>query len=140
MCVIYQFELGCSVDIEWRGHGNSNQPYVDVINNPVLADVYKKHAESFGVKYLPRALEKNLAAGSTDMGNISHAVPSIHPVYSIATTAGNHTHEFTAATGSEIAQPPTLRAAKCMAMTTLEVLCNPELLERVKSSHNEHKR
>lgn len=109
---------------------------MDVLNNPVLGDLYQKHAESFGVQFPPRAVQQNLPTGSTDMGNVSHVVPSIHPMYSIKTEGGNHTHEFASATGAEMAQTPTLMAAKAMAMTAIDVLCNPELLEQMKSKHN----
>ena len=37
--------------------------------------------------------------GSTDMGNVSYEVPSIHPLYYIGTDAVNHTNEFAAAAG-----------------------------------------
>ena len=103
--------------------------------NPVLGDLYQKHAEFFGVQFPPRAVQQSLPTGSTDMGNVSHAVPSIHPMYSIKTEGGNHTNEFTNATGAEIAQPPTLIAAKAMAMTAIDILCNPELLKQIKNKH-----
>ncbi|CAB4034490.1 Hypothetical predicted protein [Paramuricea clavata] len=130
---------GCSVDIKWCGHGKDHQPYIDVLNNPVLGDLYRKHAESLGIQFLPRVIEASLPTASTDMGNVSHVVPSIHPLYSITTKAGNHTHEFTKATGDEIAQSPTLIAAKSMAMTAVDILCNPEMLEQMKNKHNEGK-
>ena len=50
--IFFKIYLGCSVEIEWRGHGKRNQPYSDVINNQVLGDLYKKHAQSFGVTFL----------------------------------------------------------------------------------------
>ncbi len=75
--------------------------------------------------------------GSTDMGNVTHAVPAIHPVYKIDTAEGNHTHKFTAATGGEEAQHPTLVAAKAMAMTTIDILCKPELLKKMKETFKE---
>ena len=125
------------MDIKWCGTGKDSQPYLDLRNNPVLCELYQKHAESFGVKFLPKADQARLPSGSTDMGNVSYAVPSLHPFYSIATKAGNHTHEFTSATGSETAQSPTLIAAKCLAMTAIDVLCNPELCKKMKDKHNQ---
>ncbi len=104
-----------------------------------MGDLYQKHAESFGVQFPPRIVQASLPSGSTDMGNVSHAVSSLHPFYSIKTKAGNHTHEFTSATGSEGAQLPTLIAAKAMAMTTIDILCNPELFKEMKNQHNDKK-
>ena len=102
----------------------------------MLGDLYQKHAESLGVQFPPQVVQAGLPSGSTDMGNVSHVVPSIHTFFSINTKAGNHTHEFTSATGSELAQPPTLIAAKTMAMTTIDILCNPELFQQMKKKHN----
>jgi len=39
------------------------------------------------------------AQGSTDMGNVSHVVPSIHPLFDIGGIGLNHTREFTADSG-----------------------------------------
>ena len=39
-------------------------------------------------------------AASTDMGNVSYVVPTIHPMYYIGTTDGNHTREFATASGN----------------------------------------
>ena len=128
---------GCSVQIDWYGYGESQKPYIDVVNNPVLTDLYIKHAESMGIKFPPKTTQETYMMGSTDMGNVSHTVPSIHPVYKIFTDAGNHTHEFTKATGSLEAQHPTLVAAKSMAMTTIDILCKPELLEKMKKTFKE---
>ena len=87
-----------------------------------------------GIKFPPKTFQEALMMGSTDMGNVSHVVPAIHPIYKINTTEGNHTHKFTAATGAMEAQHPTLVAAKAMAMTTIDILCKPELLEKMKKT------
>ena len=126
--------LGCSVEINWCGFGEEQKPYINVVNNPVLTDLYIEHATSLGVKFPPKTVQESYAQGSTDMGNVSHVVPAIQPEYKIDTTAGNHTHEFTAATGATEAQHPTLVAAKSMAMTTIDILCKPELLEKMKEA------
>jgi len=70
---------------------------------------------------------------STDMGDVSHVVPSIHPTYAIGTTAANHSHAFTAGAGTELAHEKTLIASKALAMTAIDVLCNPELIGKVQN-------
>ena len=104
----------------------------------MLSDLYIKHAESLGVIFPPKSVQKSLLVGSTDMGNVSHTVPSIHPSYQITADAGNHTHEFTKATGGLGAQHPTLVAAKSMAMSTIDVLCKPELLGKMKKTFQQN--
>lgn len=66
------------------------------------------------------------------MGNVSHVVPSIHPIFPIPCKDGNHTKEYTDAAGLPTAQEPTLNAAKAMAMTAVSVLRCPSILKEVK--------
>lgn len=69
---------------------------------------------------------------STDMGNVSHIVPSIHPTYSIGTKAANHSLGFTEASGKPEAQKSTLIAAQSMALLALDIMCNPNILKKAK--------
>ncbi len=71
-------------------------------------------------------------AGSTDMGNVSKVVPSIHPFYKIMDGVAPHTPEFLEASKTEGAFEATLTAAAAMAMTVVDLLSNPGLMEQVK--------
>ena len=113
------------MSIEWDAMHYSN-----VDTNSTVADLYQANAESLGVKFdTPGADE---ARGSTDMGNVSHVVPSIHVMYSIDCTAGNHSREFTTAAATEVAHKKTLIASKAMAMTAIDVMCSLDLMEKIK--------
>ena len=61
------------------------------------------------------------------MGNVSHVVPSIHPMYRIEAESGNHTAGFTAAAATESAHEATLRASAAMAATALDWLSSEPL-------------
>lgn len=61
-----------------------------------MANAFRSNAESLGVEF---NADKSESGASTDMGNVSHIVPSIHPIYSIDTIYGNHTKDFTTAAG-----------------------------------------
>ena len=115
--------LGCKVVIEWDPNTYSN-----LVSNNTLADLYQANAEVLGVKFTDLDL-----VASTDMGNVSHVVPSIHPMYSIGTTAPNHSHSFTTAAATELANKNTLIASKALAMTAIDVLCNPDLIGKVRN-------
>lgn len=69
---------------------------------------------------------------SSDIGNVSHIVPSIQPTYSIGTKAANHSLGFTEAAGTQEAQRTTLIAAQSMALAAIDVLCNPDILKKAK--------
>ncbi|XP_054719607.1 xaa-Arg dipeptidase-like [Uloborus diversus] len=106
--------------------------YESLMTNSVLAERYKKYAEHFGVKFCDSNPKAIPFMASSDMGNVSHVVPSIHPTYSIGTTAVNHSVGFTEASGAPEAQPATLITAKAMALLALDVLLDKEFLSEAK--------
>ena len=112
------------MSVEW-GVGYSN-----VVTNSTLAELYQANVKTLGITFSP--LEDKEAMGSTDMGNVSYVVPSTHVMYSIDSKAVNHSHAFTKAAITEIAHEKTLIASKAMAMTAIDVLCNPELMVKIK--------
>lgn len=77
----------------------------------------------------PRALR---AAGSTDMGNVSHVIPSIHPMLGIGSLpAVPHQAEFAAAAAGADADRAVLDGAVALAWTALDAATDPELRERL---------
>lgn len=79
---------------------------------------------TLGVHYID---PKSNESGSTDMGNVSHVIPAIHPFFAIPTKSCNHTKEYADVAGLPEAQEPTLNAAKALAMTCLNVMRNREI-------------
>jgi metal-dependent amidase/aminoacylase/carboxypeptidase family protein len=71
--------------------------------------------------------------GSTDMGDVSHALPALHPYIAIVPdgTPG-HSVEMRAAAIAPEGHAGLLNAAKGLAMTTIDLLCDPELMRQVK--------
>ncbi|MEM9024690.1 MAG: M20/M25/M40 family metallo-hydrolase, partial [Bacteroidota bacterium] len=70
---------GCEVEVNW-----ADVDYLDLNTNWPLADTFQHHAESIGREFVPFEEAKAFGAGSTDMGNVSHRVPSIHPMLTVA--------------------------------------------------------
>lgn len=118
---------GCEVKIQWSKVG----PVEDVFMNDAMTLNFKHYMEEEGITYEPRVDEEQTGTGSTDMGNISYVVPSIHPAYGIHTTAANHTNEFAAAARTLVAHQDTLRAAKCLSMTAAEIMVDDDLYKKV---------
>ncbi|XP_012943737.1 peptidase M20 domain-containing protein 2 [Aplysia californica] len=121
---------GCTVDIT-----DSKKPYESLITNNTLATLYETNGAAVGVEFPPTSPKKVL--GSTDMGNVSHRIPSLHPTYDIGTDAVNHTHEFTTATGSQTAQSFTIAQGKALAMVALDIFQKPELLLQIRKDFEE---
>ena len=111
--------------MEWM----SSTRYSHLDTNCTLAQSYQANAETLGVTFPPQAE----FSASTDMGNVSHVVPSIHVMYSIGTTAPNHSHSFTTAAITELAHEKTLIASKAVAMTAIDVLCSQDLIGKVRN-------
>jgi amidohydrolase len=107
---------GCSLEIEYEG-----EPYIDLISNPVMAALFTANATALG-RHMPTTAELGRpAAASSDMGNVSHLVPSIHPSLSIDTDAVNHQPEFAAATITASGQKAIRDGAIAMAHTVIDM-------------------
>ena len=119
---------GCEVEVNWAG-----VDYLDLNTNWPLANAFQAHGEAIGREFLsPSQLG---GAGSTDMGNVSYRVPSIHPMLACSPPhVVIHNPEFTRWAGSEMGDAAALDGARTMALTTAEYLLNPALQADVKQA------
>ena len=99
-------------------------------NNQTLGKLFKQNLEALGRHVV--AFKPEFGIGSTDMGNVSQVVPSIHPTIAIASPdVLGHTPEFAAAAASEAGHEGLMDAAKAMAMTVVDIL-QPGMLDKIK--------
>ncbi|KAI0139142.1 hypothetical protein F4776DRAFT_670372 [Hypoxylon sp. NC0597] len=112
--------------------------YSNLIANKALCETYVDEMESIGEKVLLRQ-EKPITA-STDMGNVSHVVPSFHGAFSIPAglDVSLHNPKFAAAASTDEAHEIALRCAKGLAMLATRVLLDVELATRARNDfeHN----
>jgi metal-dependent amidase/aminoacylase/carboxypeptidase family protein len=67
--------------------------------------------------------------GSTDMGNVSHVIPAIHPYVAIAPCGvAGHSVEMREAACSPQGDEGLMLSAKALAMTVVDLLVRPELV------------
>jgi metal-dependent amidase/aminoacylase/carboxypeptidase family protein len=93
--------------------------------------IYKRNAEAAGRTFPVLAPETQKITGSTDMGNVSHVIPSIHPMIGInSLPAVNHQPEFTVHCITEEADRAVIEGALAMAWTAIEMGENARLRER----------
>jgi len=116
---------GCTIDIQ-----RVNVPYTDLVNNDVLAATYAENMSTFELDLPSKEASLAAPAASTDMGNVSYVVPSIHPMFAIPTSAANHTAGFTEAAATPEAHRAMLRASSALALTALDAFLQPGLLDR----------
>ena len=102
--------------------------YSEVRQNESLAEAFGKNFDALGVQYG----DIDDVNASTDMGNVSYVVPSLHPNYAIGSGEVNHTRAFTAVANTPDAHHKTLLAAKAMAHTAIDVLVKDGFLEKIK--------
>ena len=116
---------GARLEYRWR-----DRAYAPMKNNATLAGLFKQNLESLGRHV--EAFDPRFGFGSTDMGNVSQVVPSIHPTIAIASPeVFIHTQEFAFAAASEAGHEGLMDAAKAMAMTVADIL-QPEMLDKIK--------
>ncbi|XP_054943600.1 xaa-Arg dipeptidase isoform X3 [Physeter macrocephalus] len=118
----------------WRVHeikGGAHD-YYNVLPNKSLWKAYIENGKKLGIDFISEDAMLNGSSGSTDFGNVTFVVPGIHPYFYIGSNALNHTEQYTEAAGSQEAQFYALRTAKALAMTALDVIFKPELLESIR--------
>ncbi|CAG8669978.1 10317_t:CDS:2, partial [Ambispora gerdemannii] len=119
---------GCTYKTEW------DKGCCEVIVNKKLAKNFMRHMEDRGVVYPPTGTFP--PGGSTDQGNVSYEVPSIHALCNIGTTHIIHTPEFAIEAEKVEAHHRTLCAATCLALTASDVLVDDQLYRDVVEEFN----
>ena len=112
--------------------------YAPMRNNLTLARLFQQNMQSLGRKV--KLTDPSSAFGSTDMGNISQLVPSIHPMVAIAPQeVVVHSTQFASAAASEAGSRALFDAAKALAMTVVDLVANPEAVARIKEEFHQEK-
>lgn len=111
--------------------------YQSRVMNEAMGEAFIRNLEILGEPIIP--LPPDSGAGSSDIGNVSHVVPAIHPYISICDKSiAGHSREFAEASASEKGQEAMLTAGKALAMTAIDLLTDPELMTRVKEEFVNH--
>jgi amidohydrolase len=107
----------------------ARQGYRDMRNNMAMARRFGAHLDVAAGGRKARETDERVGAGSTDMGDVSHVVPSIHPYLAIVdeNEALCHQHRFADAAGSDRGLRTAYDAAKALARTAVEVLTDESL-------------
>jgi len=113
----------------------TGEDYSDMYTNQPLSAAYAANLERLGRKLADITTVSAAVAGSTDMGNISKLVPSIHPMIAVSPpTVALHSPEFAQWADSEDGHRAVVDGAKALAMTALDVLREPQLLAEVRAA------
>jgi metal-dependent amidase/aminoacylase/carboxypeptidase family protein len=116
-----------------------DKPYAEMVHDLELVGLYRANAEAIGRVMRDSAgagggIDLSKAAGSTDMGNVSIALPAIHPMIGFnSLPAVNHQPEFTAHGVSADADRAIFDGAIALAWTAIDAATNPAVRNRLMS-------
>lgn len=123
---------GARLEISEFETGNDN-----LLTNHTLQDCLCRNLERVGITEIEEAGEAN---GSTDVGNVSHVCPTIHPSFNIMAPGevySTHTVEFREATLREPAKEALMKNVCALAMTGKEILDDSRLLAEIREEFRE---
>ncbi|KAM3476081.1 hypothetical protein MY5147_003401 [Beauveria neobassiana] len=107
--------------------------YKNVVGNRTICKTYSKMMAIVGHKVLAEQ-ERPLVA-STDMGNVSHEIPSMHGAFVIPTAsdAALHSKNFAAAAAEKGAHKAAIDCGLGMALLAVNILCDDQLAEEMQN-------
>jgi amidohydrolase len=108
---------GCTYEVKETGH-----PYAEMVNDPLMVELFAANSAALGRTMGRMTDEDPSDSGSSDMGNVSQIVPSIHPMLGIdCGTAVNHQKEFAAHTITPGGEGAIRDGAIAMAHTIVDI-------------------
>jgi len=117
LCEAAAMAADVEVTVDYSGYASSMK------HNRTIAELWVANAEAYGI--VDQGMDPN--SGSTDMANVSWAVPAIHPDLAISDTpVPGHTIEFREAAATPRADRTILLASTLVAQTALDLLLDPE--------------
>jgi amidohydrolase len=107
--------------------------YKNMISNRTIAQLYERNSEAVGI--VTGEAPPGTPTGSTDMGDVSHAIPAIHPMFQISNHGEGTCHEdvFVRHSDSDRGYMAMIRVAKAMALSAYDLLANPNILAAAKA-------
>lgn len=122
------FEAGATATGASLQVDKSMPDYAELIPDPQLTSWYQSNAESLGRSF--RAVDERVrkAAGSTDMGNVSQVIRSIHPMIGLGRDSGTiHSPEFARASISAEGDRAIVDGAVALASTVIDYALTVEV-------------
>ena len=108
------------------------KPDAQMVHDSGIDAAYRANAETLGREFFDGGSAADRSGGSTDMGNVSLVMPSIHPLIGInSLPAGNHQPEFAEHCATKDADQAVYDGALAMAWTAIDIAADDELRERL---------
>jgi amidohydrolase len=114
---------GCTMEHVWL-----DPAYADMVDNEPIIDLYRGNIERTGRTLIDHE-SLDAIIGSTDMGNISHIVPSIHPMIAVSPpNVAIHTADFVRYARADEGDRAVLDGARALAATVADLWARPDAM------------
>ena len=118
---------GCEVKI------TDGELHYDMRPSYAIGARYAQNMQDMGMEL---NAERERGMYSTDFGNISYKLPSVTGHFAIShEPIPGHSQQVVDASGSEFGYDQLIKVSKAMALTALDLLSEPELLDKAKDEH-----
>lgn len=118
---------GCKVKLKTCGH-----TYLPFYPNYPMAEAFRANMPVAGIK--EGFYNETDEIGSSDIGNLSQEVPTLHPEYAIGGKDDiNHSRNFLSAVMSKKGEKAMISMTRAMALTVYDLLTDRVLVKRVKA-------
>ena len=130
MCRGAALMTGCGVDLTW----DESPATLPVRANGPLAGRWGARMAERGRPVLPSGVVPALLAASTDFGNVSYRVPSLHPMIAVSDPGTSlHTRDFADAAAGPAGDRAVVDGAVGLALVLLDHLCDTDLSAAVRA-------
>ena len=118
---------GCKVRVKSCGH-----TYLPFYPNYPMAEAFRANMPMAGIK--EESFSETEEIGSSDIGNLSQVIPTLHPEYAIGGLDDiNHSRNFLSAVMSKKGEKAMTSMTRAMALTVYDLLADRALMKRVKA-------
>ena len=120
---------GCGMDHVWI-----DPAFANMVDNEPMIELYRTNLARTG-RTLADPTSMDSVVGSTDMGNVSHLVASIHPMIAVSPpNVAIHTTDFVRYAGGQEGDRAVLDGARVMAATVADLWAEPGAIEEVQAA------
>lgn len=113
--------------------------YADIKNNSPLCTLYKTHMTSYNRDILHSHPSNKVLTGSSDIGNVSYVVPTLHAMFAIPANEGVFMHHprFAEAAGTEGAFGEAVTVGSVLGLVGWEMILDGKGFEGVRGAWEE---
>jgi metal-dependent amidase/aminoacylase/carboxypeptidase family protein len=117
---------------------DENAGYENMVFSTPIAERWAVHMRELGQQVFEARDDERV--GSTDMGNVMQVIPAIHPYIALSLEpVPGHSVAFRDLAVTDAALERALVASKALALTALDVLADPAILNKARAEFEERR-